>query len=53
MIKLCAYDAKLYNRVKRNEQPAAERTQSSLNKGVKWDKDWLMGSTSRNATFCR
>ena len=42
VIQLFAGDAKIYNRVKRNEQPAANRIQSSFNKGVIWDKDWLV-----------
>ena len=38
MIMLIADDAKIYDRVKQNEQPAATRVQPSLNKGVEWVK---------------
>ena len=42
LIKLFADDAKIYNRVKQNEQADNNRIQSSLNKGVDWAKIWLM-----------
>ena len=42
IIKLFADDAKVYNRVKQNEQPADNHVQSSLNRGVNWANTWLM-----------
>ena len=42
LIKLFADDAKVYNRVKQNEQPADNHVQSSLNRGVNWANTWLM-----------
>ena len=42
IIKLFADDAKVYNRVKQNEQPAENHVQSSLNRGVNWSNTWLM-----------
>ena len=42
LIKLFADDAKVYNRVKQNEQPADNHVQSSLDRGVNWANTWSM-----------
>ena len=42
LIKLFADDAKVYNRVKQNEQSADNHVQSSLNRGVNWANTWSM-----------
>ena len=42
LIKFFADDAKVYNRVKQNEQPADNYVQSSLNRGVNWANTWFV-----------